>query len=225
MKYSDFFGRRKNTFEKSYELILERMHGDASETPYNIVELGTSRSFVSGDSPGCMKTDMQYWRPDEPNCWDWGAGIFTKVFSDNLDGRNYNLYTVDPNENAIQIVMTMCGHNKNVHIVQGYSSDFLKDFAHTGTEHATIDFLYMDHMESGEEACIQHLNDAKQLVEKDIMSKNGIILIDDIGDNITNTKGRYSIPYLLENGYRQVIGEYQVLLERVVGGSGGGGMR
>ena len=46
MKYSDFFGRRKNTFEKSYELILERMHGDASEeTPYNIVELGTSRSL------------------------------------------------------------------------------------------------------------------------------------------------------------------------------------
>jgi len=76
----------------------------------------------------------------------------------------------------------------------------------------------MDHMESGEEACIQHLNDAKQIVEKDIMSENGIILIDDIGDNITNTKGRYSIPYLLENGYRQVIGEYQVLLERVGGG-------
>jgi hypothetical protein len=80
MKYSDFFGRRKNTFEKSYELILERMH-DTAGTPYNIVELGTSRSFVSSDSPGCMKTDIQYWRPDEPKCWDWGAGIFTKVFS------------------------------------------------------------------------------------------------------------------------------------------------
>jgi hypothetical protein len=141
------------------------------------------------------------------------------VFSDNLDGRNYNLYTVDPNENAIQIVMTMCGHNKNVHIVQGYSSDFLKEFAHTGTgsapDHATIDFLYMDHMESGEEACIQHLKDAEYIIDNGLMSENGIILIDDIGDNITNTKGRYSIPYLLENGYRQVIGEYQVLLERV----------
>jgi hypothetical protein len=113
----------------------------------------------------------------------------------------------------------MCGHNKNVHIVQGYSSDFLKEFAHTGTSsapnHATIDFLYMDHMESGEEACIQHLKDAEYIIDNGLMSENGIILIDDIGDNITNTKGRYSIPYLLKNGYRQVIGEYQVLLERV----------
>ena len=79
MKYSDFFGRRKKTFEKSYELILERMHG-AAATPYNIVELGTSRSFVSGESPGCMKTDIQYWRPDEPNCWDWGPEYSQRCF-------------------------------------------------------------------------------------------------------------------------------------------------
>jgi hypothetical protein len=46
------------------------------------------------------------------------------------------------------------------------------------------------------------------------MSENGVILIDDIGDNITHTKGKYSLPYLLENGYKQVLAEYQVLLER-----------
>ena len=88
---------------------------------YNIVELGTSRSFVSCGFPGCMSTDLQYWRPDDPSCWDWGAGIFTKVFSDNLDGQNYRLYTIDPNEDAIQIVTAMCGANKDVHIVKGYS--------------------------------------------------------------------------------------------------------
>jgi hypothetical protein len=211
MKYSEYFDKRTNTFEKSYELILERMktkNGISDDTTYNIVELGTTRSFVSGNHPDCMQTDTKCWRPDEPGCWDWGAGIFTKVFSDNLDGRNYKLYTIDPNENAIQIVTTMCGANKNVQIVQGYSSEFLKkiDF--------TIDLLYMDHMESGEEACIQHLKDSEYIIKNGLMSENSIILIDDIGDNITNTKGKYSIPYLLDNGYNQVLAEYQVLLEK-----------
>ena len=211
MKYSEFFDRRKNTFEKSYDLILQHMKAldnEPTKRSYNIVELGTSRSFVSGNHPGCMRTDIQYWRPDEPSCWDWGAGIFTKVFSDNLDGRNYKLYTIDPNPNAIQIVSTMCGANKNVQIVQDYSSEFLKNIDFT------IDFLYMDHMESGEDACIQHLKDSEYIIKNGLMSENGVILIDDIGDNITNTKGKYSIPYLLNNGYNQVIAEYQVLLEK-----------
>lgn len=211
MKYSEYFDRRTNTFEKSYELILDHMKSldnEIEKRPYNIVELGTSRSFVSGHYPGCMNPDIQYWRPDEPSCWDWGAGIFTKVFSDNLDGQNYKLYTIDPNHDAIQIATTMCGSNKHVEIVQGYSTDFLKNI------NFTIDFLYMDHMESGEDACIQHMKDSEYIIKNGLMSENGVILIDDIGDNITNTKGKYSLPYLLENGYRQVLAEYQVLLER-----------
>jgi hypothetical protein len=103
----------------------------------------------------------------------------------------------------------MCGANKNIEIVQGYSTDFLKNIDFE------IDFLYMDHMESGEDACIQHYKDSKYIIENGLMSNNSLILIDDIGDNITNTKGKYSIPYLLNNGYKQVIAEYQVLLERV----------
>ena len=208
MKYSEFFDRRKNTFEKSYDLILQHMKTNNDTNTYNIVELGTSRSFVSGNHPGCMSTDIQYLRPDKPSSWDWGAGIFTKVFSDNLDGRNYKLYTVDPNPNAIQIVSTMCGANKNVQIIQDYSSEFLKNIDFS------IDFLYMDHMESGEDACIQHLKDSEYIIKNGLMSENGVILIDDIGDNITNTKGKYSIPYLLDNGYNQVLAEYQVLLEK-----------
>jgi hypothetical protein len=211
MKYSEYFDRRTNTFKKSYELILQNMKAldnEIEKRPYNIVELGTSRSFVSGHYPGCMNPDIKYWRPNEPSCWDWGAGIFTKVFSDNLDGQNYKLYTIDPNRDAIQIVTTMCGTNRNIHIIQGYSTDFLKhiDF--------TIDFLYMDHMESGEDACIQHLKDSEYIIKNGLMSENGVILIDDIGDNITHTKGKYSLPYLLDNGYRQVLAEYQVLLEK-----------
>jgi hypothetical protein len=205
MKYDEFFGMRKNTFNKSFELIKPKI---LSERKYTIVELGTSRSFVTGGERGCMNSDPKYWQPNNPKIWDWGAGIFTKVFLDNLDGENIIMYTIDPSDSAISIVNTMCGGNKNLNIVKDYSSNFLNNY------NGKIDFLYMDHMESSEEACRQHLEDIKIVIEHDLMSADGIILVDDVGDNITHTKGKYSIPYLIENGYEKLIHEYQVLLRR-----------
>jgi hypothetical protein len=205
MLYYDLLDRRINTFSKSLSLIKESMKKD---TPYTIVELGTSRSFVNGGYDGCCSPDPIYWSPKQPKIWDWGAGVFTKVFSDNLRNDNVKLYSIDPNEGAIFISSTMCKGNSNVKIIKDYSTNFLNsiDFK--------IDFLYMDHMESGEDACIQHLNDSKLIVEKNLMSDNGIILIDDVGTDLYHTKGKYSIPYLLENGYNLVLHEYQVLLVR-----------
>ena len=203
MKYYEFFDRRKNTFQKSYDLINKNMENNKI---YNIVELGSSRSFVNGFYEGCCIPDKKYWYPENPKVWDWGAGIFTKVFSENLNGKNYKLYTIDPNNDANMIVTTMCGDNNNVIIVKDYSTNFLK------TIDFKIDFLYMDHMESSEEACLQHLEDCKIIINNNLMNKNSIILIDDVGDNITNTKGKYSIPYLIDNGYEKIMHEYQVLL-------------
>lgn len=94
---------------------------------------------------------------------------------------------------------TIIGKNQNVEIIQGYSTDFLNsiDFK--------IDFLYMDHMESGEQACKVHLNDSKILIEKNLMNDKSLILIDDtpINSNLKNSKGYYSIPYLINNGYKK----------------------
>ena len=204
MKYSQYFDRRKNTFENAFSLIKKYQ---GSDQPYTIVELGTSRSFVNGGYPGCCSPDPVFWSPSTPEKWDWGAGIFTKVFSENLQGSKYQLYSIDPSSDAIKIVTTMC-KDESVHVVQDYSTNFLRNFK------GKIDFLYMDHMESGEAACNQHLEDSKLIVEMDLMSPNGVILIDDVGDNITNTKGKYSIPFLLENGYQKVLHEYQVLMTR-----------
>ena len=200
MKYAEFFGRRKNTFEKSYELIKNIMK---PEQKYNIVELGTSRSFVNGGYQGCCDTNPLFWYPKSPEKWDWGAGIFTKVFCDNLKGENFSLFSIDPNDAAIKIVSVMCKDNIELKIIKDYSTNFLNsiDFK--------IDFLYMDHMESGEEACIQHLEDSKLIVEKNLISDNGIILIDDVGDNITHTKGKYSIPFLLQNGFVQILENFR----------------
>ena len=46
------------------------------------------------------------------------------------------------------------------------------------------------------------------------MSEKCIILVDDVGSNILDGKGKYSIPYLQNNGYNIVIHDYQVLLEK-----------
>ena len=77
MIYNEYFDRRNNTFKKSYELILQNMEN--KNGTYNIVELGTSRSFVSGGHDGCSSPEQHYWKPHNPEMWDWGAGIFTKV--------------------------------------------------------------------------------------------------------------------------------------------------
>jgi hypothetical protein len=205
MKYSEYFYLRNQTFPKSYELILENMKDDEC---YTIVELGSSRSFVNGGVPGCLVPSFIYWNPNEPKNWDWGAGIFTKVFSENLRGKNFKLYTIDPHSNANFVVSTMCKDNTDVIVCLDNSTNFLNNFK------GKIDFLYMDHMDICEEACNRHLIDAKIVVEKDLMSKNGLILIDDVGTDNTHSKSKYSLPFLLENGYTQVLHDYQVLLRK-----------
>ena len=177
---------------------------------YNIVELGTSRSFVNGGYEGCLSPDEKYWHPNRPDVWDWGAGIFTKVFADNLEGFNYKIYTIDPCPHANTIVNTMIGNNKNVEIIQDYSTNFLNNIDFK------IDLLYMDHMESSEEACLQHLEDSKIIVEKNLMNQNAIILVDDVPRNgkSNESKGIYSIPYLMQNGYQKILYDYQALLTK-----------
>lgn len=219
MKYSEFFDRRLNTFTKSYELIkkdIETNIRNNNDNPYIIVELGSSRSFVNNSYLGCMSTSISYWNSTNPIQWDWGAGIFTKVFSDNLELDNfqtkYKLYTIDPDQDANFITKVMCKNNKQLIIKQTTSSYFLQNFDQK------IDFIYMDHMESTpdqlETTALTHLYDVQTIVNKDLLNPNGIILIDDVGHNIINGKGKYSIPFLLENNYEILIHEYQVLLKR-----------
>jgi len=140
MIYEEFLSQRKNTFSKTIELLK----------PYNkivIVELGTSRSFKSWG----ISSDLNDWFPNNPEKWAWSDGCFTRLFTDNLKDKDYTIHTIDPCSNAIKVVTTMCGDINNVKIHQTKSTDFLKDFGDK------IDLLYMDHLESGEEACKVHL--------------------------------------------------------------------
>lgn len=72
----------------------------------------------------------------------------------------------------------------------------------------------MDHLESGEEACKTHLIDSKLIIEKDLMAKKSLILIDDTTPVSNGGKSLLSLPYLIDNGYKKIIHEYQVLLSK-----------
>lgn len=208
MKYLSLLQQRTNTFSKTYELILENI---IPKKKYVIVELGTSRSFKSWG----ISSDLKDWFPDDPKRWAWSDGCFTRLFLDNLEDYDIVMYTIDPCPNAVSVVKTMTQNNKNIVIIKTTSTEFLKNFSDK------IDFLYMDHLESGEKACNVHLEDARLLIEKDLMNDNALILIDDTPKlDMESTKsryfskGQYSIPYLLDNGYETVIHEYQMLLKK-----------
>jgi len=197
MLYEQYLKQRKNTFLKTWELIKDK-------DEIVIVELGTSRSFKSWG----ISNDVEDWHPDNPERWAWSDGCFTKLFADNLKHKQFTIYTIDPCEKAISVVKTMIGDNKNVKILQMESTDFLINF------NQKIDLLYMDHLESGEEACNVHLEDSKIIIEKDLMNDNSVILVDDCPQG-TIGKGKYSIPYLLDNGFENILHEYQMILKKI----------
>lgn len=184
-----------------------------------VVELGTSRSFVDGRFPGCNEDDIKYWKPNNPEIWDWAAGCFTKVASTCLNHMpNFQLHTVDLSQRHINRCMIMNSNENSVNYYVRSSEDFLNSV------NGTIDLLYLD---TGDMTPIQftaelHLREAKIIVERNLIKSGGIILIDDIrscvpyeqGQGIDLGKGYLSIPYFLNNGFELVMDEYQTVLKK-----------
>ena len=107
---------------------------------------------------------------------------------------------------------------KHINYHVSSSENFLNNF------NKKIDLLYLD---TGDMTPIEftaqlHLREAKIIVERNLLSDNGIILIDDIrsplpyinGENIDLGKGYLSIPYFLENGFEIIMDEYQTILRK-----------
>ncbi len=181
-----------------------------------IVELGTSRSFVDGRFEGCNLDDTKYWEPNNPEKWDWSAGCFTKVFSESFP--NSSLTTVDLSKNHIERCKFMNKNANNINYIVSSSEDFLNSIDYK------IDLLYLDtgDMTPIEETAHLHLREAKIIVERNLINTDGLILIDDVrnptpknaGEPSNYGKAKYSIPFLLQNGFKPLINEYQVILKK-----------
>jgi len=202
---------RYDTFKSCWDLVKKNKFK-------TIVELGTSRSFVDGQYPGCNSDDTSFWEPENPEVWDWSAGCFTRVFGELIQGTDIEMITVDLMPNHITRSKIMTEGLENIEHFVSSSEDFLE------SGEGKIDFLYMD---TGDVTPIEptaqlHLRESKILVENDLISENGIILIDDVRnpqskkqDESEYGKAKYSIPYLQDNGYEIIMDEYQVLMQKV----------
>ena len=215
--YNKYIGRVPLSRYYTLKYCYEEFEKNNMKT---VVELGTSRSFVDGRFDGCNSDNTLYWEPENPDKWDWAAGCFTKTTSvcfDHIPG--FNLTTVDLMPNHINRCKLMNSTSNKIEYIVTSSENFLYSID------KKIDFLYLD---TGDMTPIKftadlHLREAKIIVERDLISKNGIILIDDIrstvpyelGESIELGKGHLSIPYLKENGFQLIMDEYQTVLRKI----------
>ncbi len=186
-----------------------------------IVELGTTRSFVHGGLVGCNSDNPIYWTPDQAQNWDWGAGCFTRVAAECLAHVKPQLHTIDIAWDHIErckIITQPFADFIQYHVCS--SLDFLQtcDFSHG------IDLLYIDtgDMTPIEPTAQLQLAEAEVICERNLMAKNGLVIIDDVrnatpkrfGESSNLGKAKYSLPYLLEHGFEIVSDEYQVVLRK-----------
>lgn len=218
--YITYFKKIPNTRDYTFKYCLEYINNINPTEHVNIVELGTSRSFVDGRFPGCNSDNPVYWEPNNPSVWDWSAGCFTRVFSE-CTNQNVTLNTLDLEERHIKRCLLMTSefsHKINYHISS--SEDFLSK-----GESESIDLLYLDTGDVNpiEPTALLHLCEAKIIIERNLLKKGGLILIDDVKNLATKKdaneksdfgKAKYSIPFFLENGYEMVVDEYQVILKK-----------
>jgi len=218
-RYAPLLGTRHPSLVNAFERIADK------KNPF-IVELGTSRSYVRGGNEGCMDDDPKYWDPSRPERWDWGAGIFSRVCAEIIEGTEASLHSVDPSSQAMHISKTITsGIEANVTFQHTTSTEFLRALDEP------IDLLYMDHHETCEEGALLHRIDSQLIVEKELLARDGTILIDDVHvhglarESATRLlralvgrrglhfgKGKYSVPYLCEQGFEILYEGYQVVL-------------
>jgi hypothetical protein len=201
----------------TFKTAFERMETIDHPT---IVELGTSRSFNHGGLIGCNSDDTRYWMPDNPSTWDWGAGFFTRMVATALRHKEVDIYTVDICYPHIYRCKVMTADFPNIQYHVADSVTFLKQCNFPRKIH----LLYLD---TGDmtpiepTACLQ-LEEAKVIVARNLIADGGYILIDDVknqtpkkfGEVSNLGKSKYSLPFLLENGFELLMDEYQVLLQK-----------
>lgn len=216
-----YFGRVPKQRDVSFKYCLERINQKECPSKKIVLELGTSRSFTDGRFPGCNLDDTKFWEPDNPEKWDWSAGCFTKFFSELTDD-NTHIITVDLEKRHIERckVMTQNKKDKITYIVN--TSENILNMSML--QEKSVSLLYLDtgDMTPIEPTAQLHLREAKIIVERNILKDDGLILIDDVrnccpkenGETSDYGKAKYSIPYFLENGYKIVVDEYQVVLQK-----------
>jgi hypothetical protein len=203
---------RYHTFQRAFEMF--RQAGGRV-----VAELGTIRSYTHGGHPACNTDDRSAWTPDEPANWDWGAGCFSRLAAECLADLAPAIYTVDIVAGHLERSRTMTAPFAALFgYINADSRDFLQAFS------GSIDLLYLDtgDMTPIEPTAELQLAEARIVVERQLVPRGGIVLIDDVrnqtprkfGEQSDLGKAKYSLPFLLEHGFQLDTAGYQYLLVR-----------
>jgi hypothetical protein len=212
------FGKIPKTREYTFEKVFEMFRSNNGKI---IVELGTLRSFVHGGHVGCNLSDLKFWNEKCPENWDWGGGFFSRVAVEELENLSPKIYTVDIISSHIDRCKIITEkYKKYFTYVVSSSLDFLRSFQ------GKIDLLYLDtgDMWPIEPTANLQLEECKIIVNRNLLSDNGILLIDDVmnttpqkfGETSKLGKSKYSIDYLLNNKYKILVDEYQYILTKQI---------
>lgn len=215
LTFLKFYQREPHSRFYSFKYVIEYIKANKFK---NILELGTSRSYVDGRFEGCNMSNDKYWEPNNPDKWDWSAGLFTKIFSEEFNDK-INFDTLDSNKEHLRRCKVMLGENhKHVNFIKSTSEDYLR------ITDKKYDVIYLDtgDMTPVEETALLQLIEANIIVERELLNKNGLLVIDDVrnptpkiaGETNNLGKAKYSIPYLLENDFEIIMDEYQVILKK-----------
>jgi len=202
-----------------YETLKRAFQEFEDNNMSTVVELGTTRSFVHGGIEGCLSDDTQYWTPENPANWDWGAGCFTRVVSECLAHTKPNIHTVDIERthiNRCKVVTKEFSHFIEYYVTS--SEEFLQQC------NFKVDLLYLDtgYLPPDEGMAQLHLREAKIIVERDLIAPGGLILIDDVRCQVQRSingmseygKATLSLPYFLAHGFEIIEDGFQVLLRK-----------
>ena len=211
LRYNDTSKSRYESFKYCLEFLNDRENSD-------ILELGTSRSFVDGKFEGCNSDDSKYWNLNDFSKWDWGAGCFTIIFG--TIGNYDSFTTVDLIGSHIKRCKTMTDSlNIKCNHVTSDSTIYLEN------TNKKYDLIYLDtgDMWPIDHTCNLQLREAEIIIRRNLLKDGGIILIDDVlngtprdmGDlNNKLGKSEKAIPYLIENGFKIIFDGYQYILKK-----------
>lgn len=181
-----------------------------------IVQLGISPLYTNSEHCIGQGNDNHQGNPTQkPN-----SLFFIKIASSCLMHLNPIIYTVDTDISAANRCKKMMEPFNPMHrIYIGSTIDYLNSCSSN-----SIDMVYIDTTDliSLESSAIQQLEQAKLIVEKNLLTDNGIIIINDVhnqnaiyyGDTSGLGCSRYAIPYFLCNGFEVVVDEYQMILKK-----------
>ena len=179
---------RKDSFANALDLLLAMYH-----RPIVIVETGCIRNTTEESRFGDGWSTLN---------WEWFAKL-----------TDSSVYVVDIDANHLEKAKQVVPESQYVTYKQQDSIEFLKNF------HRPIDFLFLDSYDyCGDEEnirkCHEHqLSELKAVWDK--LNDNCFVLIDDVFSDSWDGKGKLSIPYLIENGFRVLyFMDSQVLLFR-----------